>query len=131
MRNRRRIRYGARVTQGKRDASMVASAEKPKACDEPGDRRGGRRARSARAAAETVQRGDGTLPRLIPTSLIESHMKEAQAKAWDSLARYKFQMFGYWAAIWVHLNRISGLKRRNPFRGVVSVARIEKRTQWL
>ena len=33
-------------------------------------------------------------------------LDEAEAKAWDSLGRYKFQMFGYWAAIWVYLNRI-------------------------
>lgn len=32
-------------------------------------------------------------------------LDEAEAKAWDSLSRYKFQMFGYWAGIWVHLNR--------------------------
>ncbi|MNE18065.1 hypothetical protein D3C87_1991990 [compost metagenome] len=47
----------------------------------------------------------------------------AEAKAWDSLARYKFQMFGYWAAIWVHLNRIGGFKRANPWTGLVRDAR--------
>ena len=47
----------------------------------------------------------------------------AERKAWDSLARYKFQMFGYWAAIWVHLNRLSGAKRANPWRELVKTAR--------
>jgi len=53
-------------------------------------------------------------------------MDAAERKAWDSLSRYKFMMFGYWAAIWVHLNRISGLRRRNPFRRLVDQARTER-----
>ncbi len=47
----------------------------------------------------------------------------AEQRAWDALAHYKFQMFGYWAAIWVHLNRISGRKRPNPFAELVKAAR--------
>lgn len=47
----------------------------------------------------------------------------AEQKAWDALARYKFQMFGYWAAIWVHLNRIGGFKRPNPWASLVMTAR--------
>lgn len=54
---------------------------------------------------------------------IEHHLDEAERKAWDSLGRYKFSMFGYWAAIWVHLNQIGGFKRPNPWRGIVKVAR--------
>lgn len=50
-------------------------------------------------------------------------LDEAEQKAWDSLARYKFTMFGYWAAIWIHLNRISGEKRPNPWRNLVTIAR--------
>lgn len=53
--------------------------------------------------------------------LLEMH--EAEVKAWLSLAKYKFVMFGYWAGVWVHLNRISGSTRRNPFTGVVKFAR--------
>ena len=49
----------------------------------------------------------------------------AEYKAWDSLSRYKFQMFGYWAAIWVHLNRIGGFGRSNPWGGLVKMARDE------
>jgi hypothetical protein len=51
-------------------------------------------------------------------------MDEAEQKAWDSLARYKFQMFGYWAAIWVHLNRIGQCKRGNPFTLLVTTAKV-------
>jgi hypothetical protein len=54
---------------------------------------------------------------------IHAEIDEAETKAWDALSRYKFQMFGYWAAIWVHLNRISGEKRANPFRLLVANAR--------
>jgi len=50
-------------------------------------------------------------------------LDEAERKAWDSLARYKFAMFGYWAGIWVHLNRISRAQRSNPWKQLVRVAR--------
>lgn len=61
-----------------------------------------------------------------PTRAIEELRAELDAserKAWDSLARYKFWMFGYWAAIWVHLNRIGHFKRPNPWRVLVETAR--------
>lgn len=54
-------------------------------------------------------------------------LDEAECKAWDALSRYKFQMFGYWAAIWVHLNRIGGFKRPNPWKDVVLAARAGQR----
>jgi len=63
------------------------------------------------------------LGRLLGNDLLETAMKEAETKAWQSLARYKFQMFGYWASIWVHLNRISGENRPNPWKPLVSQAR--------
>lgn len=50
-------------------------------------------------------------------------LDEAEKKAWDALSRYKFQMFGYWAAIWVHLNRIANANRPNPWTGLVQTAR--------
>lgn len=56
-----------------------------------------------------------------------SDLDEAERKAWDSLSRYKFMQFGYWAAIWVHLNRISGMNRGNPFKAAVMLAREVKR----
>lgn len=52
-------------------------------------------------------------------------LDEAERKAWDSLARYKFQMFGYWASIWVHLNRVSMECRPNPWKELVKSAREE------
>lgn len=57
---------------------------------------------------------------------LESELAEAEKKAWDSLGRYKFQMFGYWAAIWVHLNRIGGFKKKNPWRGLVKSAKAHR-----
>ena len=58
---------------------------------------------------------------------IEQRLQDAESKAWKALAGYKFMGFGYWAAIWVHLNRIAqdqGHKRRpNPFRDLVKLAR--------
>ncbi len=59
----------------------------------------------------------------MTTEKLIAELDEAERKAWDSLARYKFQMFGYWAAIWVHLNRLSGENRPNPWRDLVLAAR--------
>lgn len=61
---------------------------------------------------------------------IETHLDEAERKAFDSMARYKFVMFGYWAGIWIHLNRINGGKRPNPFSGLVKAAREAIRYEW-
>ena len=54
---------------------------------------------------------------------LRADLAEAEEKAWDSLARYKFQMFGYWSAIWVHLNRVGRFGRPNPWRELVRAAR--------
>ena len=54
---------------------------------------------------------------------IKEYKREAFENAIDSLARYKFMMFGYWAAIWVHMNNIDTKKEHNPFRELVSKAR--------
>jgi hypothetical protein len=48
---------------------------------------------------------------------------DAEHKAWDALSRYKFMMFGYWAAVWVHLNRLSNTKKSNPWKQLVQEAR--------
>ncbi len=53
---------------------------------------------------------------------IIQELDEAAAKAIDSLAHYKFVMFGYWAGIWVHLNRINNANRLNPFKRMVTLA---------
>ena len=53
----------------------------------------------------------------------EAELDEAERKAWDSLGRYKFQMFGYWAGIWVHLNRTGAFHRSNPWQFIVKIAK--------
>lgn len=58
---------------------------------------------------------------------IEEERDKAERKAMEALRRYKFQMFGYWAAIWVHLNRICEVRNPNPFRGFVQLARSRRR----
>jgi hypothetical protein len=52
-----------------------------------------------------------------------AELGEAQAKAWDALSRYKFWMFGYWAAIWVHLNRVGHFRQPNPWKVLVQMAK--------
>ena len=56
-------------------------------------------------------------------------LDEAERKAWASLARYKFWMFGYHAAQWVMLNRVAGSARGNPFRPLVHAARRHQEQQ--
>jgi len=58
---------------------------------------------------------------------LRAEMREAEFKAWDSLARYKFQMFGYWSAIWVHLNKLGGFKNPNPWSDLVNTAKPKAR----
>lgn len=50
---------------------------------------------------------------------LQKELDEAERKANDSLKRYKFLMFGYWAAIWVHINRIGDFKKPNPWSKIV------------
>lgn len=49
----------------------------------------------------------------------------ARRSALDSLARYKFLMFGYHAAQWVTLNSLvpKGRRERSPFAPMVRAAR--------
>jgi hypothetical protein len=56
---------------------------------------------------------------------IELELDKAERKALDSLARYKFWMFGYHAGHWVMLNRLlpTNQRRKNPFRELVMKAR--------
>lgn len=54
---------------------------------------------------------------------LEQNLHEAEGKAHSNLARYKFQNFAYWAAIWVHLNRVGQFRRPNPFSDYVKLAR--------
>jgi hypothetical protein len=54
---------------------------------------------------------------------LHADLAAAETKAWEALARYKFWMFGYWAADWVRLNRRLQSKRPNPFKQLVVLAR--------
>jgi len=56
---------------------------------------------------------------------LAQELHEAETKAIDALGRYKFTMFGYWAGIWVHLNKIEGKKRPSPFRQYVIQAKAD------
>lgn len=65
---------------------------------------------------------------LIPIvqAAMVGELDEAEAKAWESLARYKFAMFGYWAGVWVHLNRVGRFRHPNPWKGLVHTARARR-----
>lgn len=54
---------------------------------------------------------------------MEKALDEAEAKAHRNLAIYKFSNFGYWAAMWVHINRLGQFHRPNPFFQYVWLAR--------
>ena len=55
-------------------------------------------------------------------NVIEEKMAEAEQKAWDALAGYKFWMFGYHAAKWVTYRELLGDKLPNPFTQLVKMA---------
>jgi len=54
---------------------------------------------------------------------LEQDLEEAERKAHKNLAIYKFMNFGYWAAIWSHLNLVGNFHRPNPFSDYVKLAR--------
>ena len=54
---------------------------------------------------------------------LDEAKQEARRKAIDSLARYKFMMFGYHAALWVTLNKLDTKNGPNPFTDLVKLAR--------
>lgn len=47
-------------------------------------------------------------------------MEESERKAWDSLGRYKFFMFGYHASAWVKYNQLLDEPLPNPFADIVN-----------
>lgn len=57
------------------------------------------------------------------TADLEHELGIAEIKAWAALADYKFMMFGYWCAIWVHINRMGDFKKPNPFKPLVDLAK--------
>ncbi len=56
---------------------------------------------------------------------LEAERTIAEVNAWKALAGYKFQMFGYWCGIWVHLNKICRFSQPNPWREAVQKAKTE------
>jgi len=54
---------------------------------------------------------------------LEKLMAEHQSKALTSLAGYKFLMFGYHAATWANLEKLSKRRHPNPFSDLVVMAR--------
>ena len=57
------------------------------------------------------------------TQGIFAAMHDAETKAWEGLAGYKFWMFGYHAARWVNYNQLLPRQRRfrNPFKALVEL----------
>lgn len=59
--------------------------------------------------------------------LLEAERDAATRQAWDALGRYKFWMFGYYAARVVYLGQLierqGGGHQRNPFAELVAIAR--------
>lgn len=63
-------------------------------------------------------------------AILEADLAEAERKAWDSLARWKFLMFGYWAADVIKIKRRLG-RGREPFFGeLVAHARLIMRKRY-
>ena len=53
---------------------------------------------------------------------IVEEMRDAEQKAWEALAGYKFIMFGYHASRWVNYRQLLGENVPNPFRELIRVA---------
>lgn len=64
---------------------------------------------------------------LLAESSLEIAVEEAERRAWEALARYKFADFGMWATIWSHQNRVGGFQRPNPFGELVDMGRRKAR----
>ncbi|GAI97735.1 unnamed protein product [marine sediment metagenome] len=60
---------------------------------------------------------------------IKKAMAEAEEKAWEALAGYKFIMFGYHASRWVNYKNLLGEHRANPFFLMVDMAQ-KKVNSW-
>lgn len=71
-----------------------------------------------------LERVDDQDPEKGLASRVVLELHEAERKAWMSLSRYKFWMFGYYAARWVFLSRLQPKRLANPFRCLVEIARL-------
>ena len=54
---------------------------------------------------------------------INNTLNEAEARAFESLAKYKFQMFGYWASAHQHLARTVSRNHNTPFAELIDMAK--------
>lgn len=54
---------------------------------------------------------------------IAAELDRLTSAAWAALAAENFQSFGHHAALWVHHNDLSKLRRRNPWSPLVMLAR--------
>ena len=58
--------------------------------------------------------------------VIRPEREEALQKALTALSQYKFWMFGYWAAVWVRMNKLDPRPEPSPFQKFVQMARTMK-----
>lgn len=79
--------------------------------------------RIERLEAENAELRSQMAKNAIIVDRLTLKLENAEFNAWDSLARYKFFMFGYHAAQWVLLNWILGARRSNPWATLVAMAR--------
>jgi len=62
---------------------------------------------------------------------IEEYLEVAEYNAFTSLAANKWERFGYWAGMSVHLRRILGFSRHpSPFRDFAELARKKLNRQY-
>jgi hypothetical protein len=54
--------------------------------------------------------------------IAEEYRMEAEEKALVALSRSNFLMFGYWAATWDQMNKLSRIRQVDPFRDFVEMA---------
>ena len=54
---------------------------------------------------------------------IEHALARAEHRAWNQLARGKFQMFGYWASVHQHLAATVNRNHQSPFQWLINVAK--------
>ena len=55
--------------------------------------------------------------------IAEEYRDEAKKKAYDFLSGGRFYMFGYWASVWMQMNKLSRIRKVNPFLGLIDLAK--------
>ena len=53
---------------------------------------------------------------------VDSELARLEMDAWKAPERGDFMLFGYWASMWLKLNKESGLENPSPFDPVVELA---------